>query len=227
MENLDFTYRTGITLRLDIVAHLIRFKQQDKHSAGEVLKRSAQSHADCYARRGEDGQKRAGLQTDDTHNRDYEDEIKHHPYQRKHKSGERRVDVAADHELMHHCIELADYKSPCIEYQNGNQQFECKIYHTVGNFGHRVVNRQTLQCVKSLLAGLGRVRQRHYGYIICLYHKFLKYFKRQVLVNEHDPAAIAGAVTLLLHVSRIDRFIPVKLLVIIVVRYIVVFEIMA
>ena len=58
VEDLDILHRAGITLRLNIVAHLEGLEQQDHHAAGKILQRTAEGHTDGDASRSEEGYER-------------------------------------------------------------------------------------------------------------------------------------------------------------------------
>ena len=66
IENLNLFHRTTLPLRLDKIAHLIRFENKNHKSARKILQRTTQCHTDSDTRRGKQCHKRSRIDTENT-----------------------------------------------------------------------------------------------------------------------------------------------------------------
>ena len=63
VEDLNLAHGALQLAELDVVAHLVRFQQEDEDASSEVLQRSTQCHTDGDTGTGEDGDEGTGLNT--------------------------------------------------------------------------------------------------------------------------------------------------------------------
>ena len=154
MENLDLLDGAGVSLGLYVVAHLIRFEQENQHTAGEILQRSAEGHTDGDTCRGEEREERACLESEDADDGDDENEVEHHLYEREHESGERGVYLPSEHHRACGLVDFPYNKLSDIEDKYGYQKLEGEVDDAVGNLGDGVVEAESLQGIDRLLAFL-------------------------------------------------------------------------
>lgn len=75
VEDLYFAHCAALALCLDEVAHFEGFEEQDHHTAGEVLQRTAQCHTDGNTGRSKKGDEGTGFNTQNTNNNNDEQEV--------------------------------------------------------------------------------------------------------------------------------------------------------
>ena len=157
MEYLYLLDGAGITLRLYVVAYLVGFQQQYQHSAGKILQRAAQGHTDGHAHRGENGQERAGLQSQNTYHGNQQDEIQHYVDQRQNEGSQAAVHLAVHHDGPDDLVDFPDDETPHIEHDYRHGEVYGKLGGSVNQFIHDLVQRERFQHLQ-LLFGVRYLR---------------------------------------------------------------------
>ena len=150
VEDLDLAHRALQLAKLDVVAHLVGLQQQDEHTAGKVLQRAAQRHADGHTGTGKDGDERAGLDAQHADDGDDEQEQQRDLDETQQERNERAVKVLAHHDGARHAVDLVDDELADVKDHDRRQDAQSQRDDLTRERGDQAAHVQILELVHNL-----------------------------------------------------------------------------
>ena len=145
VENLYLAYCACVALCFYIIAYAVGLEQQNQHSAGEVLQRAAQCHANSYACRCENGDERGCLYAENADDCHHQNEVQQHAHKAEQERAQRAV-YAPAHEYAHeHAVQLVDDKAAHVEHEYGDSQVDGQLHESGDHGVYKLVYRQRFE----------------------------------------------------------------------------------
>ena len=138
VENTDFLYVAFVGTTFDVVAHFEGFHEKDDDTAGEVLKRALQGHADGQTHGTQESDEGGGFDAHHIHGHDDDHGFEKHIDQRAQKRFERGFGIAslktAKDDFFEHLGQFHAYP----ENEDGNEEFGDETDRHLGEGFHAV-----------------------------------------------------------------------------------------